>query len=68
MGFFNRDYRCFDGDSIDTAAMIEGAFDFSHDTNASFTSCSFDDSWSGCGSDDNWLTSTDDPWYGSDDH
>lgn len=26
MGFFNRDYRCFDGDSIDVAARMESIY------------------------------------------
>jgi len=45
MGFFNRDYRCFDNDSIDTAAMFESIWETTTacDTTTDFN-CS--DSWS----------------------
>jgi hypothetical protein len=66
MGFFNRDYRCFENDSIDTAAMFERAFDFGHDTAGSLMTCSFDDSWSADTSDDDWLAAPAEPWYGDD--
>lgn len=43
MGFFNRDYRCFDNDSIDTAAMMESIFESAYDAGLTVTASGTDD-------------------------
>ena len=45
MGFFNRDFRCFDNDSIDTAAMMESIFESTVDSGWSSGFGSGTDPW-----------------------
>lgn len=63
MGFFNRDYRCFDNDSIDTAAMMENIFESSHNDNRSAGICSGTDPWEA----GNSFTTSNSMWDTSDD-
>jgi len=60
MGFFNRDFRCFDNDSIDTAAMMESIFESTYDAGQPENAAGIDDIWStGSTADGSWSSSDD---------
>lgn len=63
MGLFNRDFRSFDNNSIDTAAMFESAWETTL-SGVSATACSFSaDSWN----DDSYSAHCSSSWNSSND-
>jgi len=63
MGFFNRDFRCFDNDSIDMAAMMESIWESACSSDSSTDFGSNSDTWSS----DSFSSDNTGSWSSSDD-